>query len=373
MMSISCQFYNRKHCEDKGECTEKINECPPHNGKRQGCFALWRRDNKTDEPIVEMKDCFIYHENCDQDECINNEYNKTSNNFFCCCKHNNCNAEFKWKPVYQEPSTTPVDDTTEEPESNDTVKYVLASFMVIFLLGCCFAFKYLWQRKKDFNVVPSMEPELSVSSQCLALRPIDLIEIKAHGRFGIVWKGKMKNEDVAVKVFPTQDKNSWIAEQEIYKLPRMNQQNILHFIGAEKHIFQNGKTEFWLISEYHTLGSLCDYLKSHTVTWQELCKIAESMARGLMHLHEEIPESRTEGLKPAIAHRDFKSKNVLLKSDLTACVADFGLALVFVPGQPCGDVHGQVGTRRYMAPEILGKSFIRYSFTQSSNIGLFFL
>jgi len=64
--------------------------------------------------------------------------------------------------------------------------------------------------------------------------------------------------------------------------------------------------------------------------------------RGLMHLHEEIPANKAEGYKPAIAHRDFKSKNVLLKSDLTACIADFGLALVFQPGKPCGDTHGQV-------------------------------
>jgi serine/threonine protein kinase len=61
-----------------------------------------------------------------------------------------------------------------------------------------------------------------------------------------------------------------------------------------------------------------------------------------MHLHEEIPANKAEGYKPAIAHRDFKSKNVLLKSDLTACIADFGLALIFQPGKPCGDTHGQV-------------------------------
>jgi activin receptor type-2 len=66
------------------------------------------------------------------------------------------------------------------------------------------------------------------------------------------------------------------------------------------------------------------------------------MARGLTHLHEEVPASKVDACKPAVAHRDFKSKNVLLKSDLTACIADFGLALIFYPGKPVGDTHGQV-------------------------------
>ena len=74
---------------------------------------------------------------------------------------------------------------------------------------------------------------------------------------------------------------------------------------------------------------------------------------GLTHLHEELPSTATEAGKPSIAHRDFKSKNVLLSTNFRACIADFGLAIVFHPNTLCGDAMGQVGTRGYMAPEVL--------------------
>ena len=101
-------------------------------------------------------------------------------------------------------------------------------------------------------------------------RPVELLEIKARGRFGAVWKGQVwysvfvldclfvwffafeiismfcmrlqlhlpmcppppdrftnksasqvGKEMVAVKIFPLQDKQSWFAEQEIYNLPQV--------------------------------------------------------------------------------------------------------------------------------------------------------
>ena len=54
-------------------------------------------------------------------------------------------------------------------------------------------------------------------------------------------------------------------------------------------------------------------------------------------------KSGANGYKPAIAHRDFKSKNVLITNKKTAVIADFGLAVKFVPGENPGETHGQVG------------------------------
>lgn len=49
-------------------------------------------------------------------------------------------------------------------------------------------------------------------------------------------------------------------------------------------------------------GSLTDHLKGNVVSWNDLCRIAETMACGLAYLHEDVLRFK-EGPKPAIAHR----------------------------------------------------------------------
>ncbi|XP_051479854.1 activin receptor type-1C [Apus apus] len=182
-------------------------------------------------------------------------------------------------------------------------------------------------------------------------RTIVLQEIVGKGRFGEVWRGKWCGEDVAVKIFSSRDERSWFREAEIYQTVMLRHENILGFIAADNK--DNGTwTQLWLVSEYHEQGSLFDYLNRGTVTVEGMVRLALSVASGLAHLHMEIVG--TQG-KPAIAHRDLKSKNILVKRNESCAIADLGLAVkhdsllntIDIPQNP------RVGTRRYMAPEIL--------------------
>ena len=61
------------------------------------------------------------------------------------------------------------------------------------------------------------------------------------------------------------------------------------------------------------------------------------MADGLSFLHEVFSINGYE--KPSIAHRDFKSKNVLVRNDLSCVIGDFGLARIFKQGEAAGESH----------------------------------
>ena len=212
--------------------------------------------------------------------------------------------------------------------------------IIVFLLWRCRQHERFYQTNTSQNAL--LLPQASAASPDTAaeLRPLQLVEMKARGRFGCVWKAQMLNEIVAVKVFPPQDIQSWTTEKNIYGLSCINRhENILHFIGAERRGV-NVNQELWLVTEFHERGSLYDYLKGSTVSWNQLVNVATSMSRGLAFLHNMSFSPDLTLIKPSLAHRDLKSKNVLLKDDFTACLADFGLALVL--DHNMGDCHGQV-------------------------------
>lgn len=180
------------------------------------------------------------------------------------------------------------------------------------------------------------------------------IDHVGNGRFGRVFRGQYHGEDVAVKAFRTIDQDSWSREDNIFR--RLNHDNIVRFIASEVASVENTTTEIWMILEYCPYGSLYDYLEQNEILDpQQAVKILYSIINGLNYLHEDFAQASNR-YKPSIAHRDIKSRNILMKTPECCCIADFGHALIKIDEETVdyGKYnHLQVGTIRYMAPEIL--------------------
>ncbi|CAH1242226.1 BMPR2 [Branchiostoma lanceolatum] len=127
--------------------------------------------------------------------------------------------------------------------------------------------------------------------------------------------------------------------------------------GAEERIGMEGTVEYLLVMDYAHHGSLYHYLKTYMVNWTGMCRLGHSLARGLAHLHSDFVKGGES--KPAVAHRDLTSRNILVKADGSCALSDLGFAMrltdnrICNPGQEDTAHITEVGTVRYMAPEVL--------------------
>ena len=95
---------------------------------------------------------------------------------------------------------------------------------------------------------------------------------------------------------------------------------------------------------------------------KEAYKLIITALSGLLHLHTRIDTGVKYSNKPSIAHRDIKSKNILVTDNLACVVADFGMAvtqndikdMTLIEESDTKIQHRiRVGTKRYMSPEVL--------------------
>ncbi|KAF7217099.1 bone morphogenetic protein receptor, type IBb isoform X2 [Nothobranchius furzeri] len=299
----------------------------------------------------------------------------------CCTDRDYCNRSLH--------PTLPPLVTSEYVDSN--IQYIAlfisltaCSVLAVILVFCYFRYKrqtsqppYSIDLEQDETFIPPgdslkdlIEHSRSIGSgsgsglpllvQRTIAKQIQMVKQIGKGRYGEVWMGKWREERVAVKVFFTTEEESWFRETEIYQTFLMRHDNILGFIAAD--IKGTGSwTQLYLITDYHENGSLYDHLKSNTLDIKALLKLAYSSISGLCHLHTEI--YGTQG-KPAIAHRDLKSKNILVKKNGFCCIADMGLAVKFNSDTNKVDIppNLRVGTKRYMPPEVLDETLNRSTF-----------
>uniref|UniRef100_A0A8R1DLU3 receptor protein serine/threonine kinase n=1 Tax=Caenorhabditis japonica TaxID=281687 RepID=A0A8R1DLU3_CAEJA len=194
---------------------------------------------------------------------------------------------------------------------------------------------------------------------------LTLIKTIGQGRYGEVRKASYRGSYVAVKTFYTTDEDSWKNERDVYQTNMINHENILQFVAADIWSEEDSMTKMLLITDYHELGSLSDYLcREDTLTTDEALRLIHSCICGIEHLHTSV-QGTGSFRKPEIAHRDIKSKNIIVKRPGVCCIADLGLALRYQNEKIVPEKFNvQVGTKRYMAPELLSNTLNPKDFSQ---------
>ncbi|KAL4199324.1 hypothetical protein AMTRI_Chr03g50570 [Amborella trichopoda] len=170
-----------------------------------------------------------------------------------------------------------------------------------------------------------------------------------EGGFGTVHKGYvddrlrpgLKAQAVAVKLLDVeglQGHREWLAE--VIFLGKLRHPHLVKLIG-----YCCEDKERLLVYEFMPRGSLENHLFkriSNSLAWGIRLKIAIGAAKGLAFLH---------GAEKPVIYRDFKTSNVLLDSDFTAKLSDFGLAKVGPEGEDTHVTTRVMGTQGYAAPE----------------------
>eukprot|EP00252_Welwitschia_mirabilis_P008679 TRINITY_DN2072_c0_g2_i1.p1 TRINITY_DN2072_c0_g2~~TRINITY_DN2072_c0_g2_i1.p1 ORF type:complete len:405 (-),score=55.13 TRINITY_DN2072_c0_g2_i1:617-1831(-) len=176
------------------------------------------------------------------------------------------------------------------------------------------------------------------------LRRLNMGPAFAQGAFGKLYRGTYNGEDVAVKILERPENNPERAQlleqqfnQEVRMLATLKHQNVVRFIGACK------KPMVWcIVTEYAKGGSVRQSLaKRHNrpVPLKLAVKQALDVARGMEYL---------QGL--GFIHRDLKSDNLLIATDKSIKIADFGVARIEVQTE---GMTPETGTYRWMAPEMI--------------------
>ncbi|XP_073365869.1 rust resistance kinase Lr10 isoform X3 [Aegilops tauschii subsp. strangulata] len=182
----------------------------------------------------------------------------------------------------------------------------------------------------------------------------DITAITSHfrdklgqGGYGSVYKGVLPGDiHVAIKMLVSSMSNGEEFISEVSSIGSIHHVNVVRLVG-----FCSEEMRRALVYEYMPHGSLEKYIFSpeKSFSWDKLNQIALGIARGIDYLHR--------GCDMQILHFDIKPHNILLDSDFTPKVADFGLAKLYPRDNSFLPVSAARGTVGYIAPEMVSRSF----------------
>ncbi|XP_050260657.1 L-type lectin-domain containing receptor kinase IX.1-like [Quercus robur] len=259
----------------------------------------------------------------------------------------------------QQSPAPPVDKNKDEPKTKLVVGLSLgASILIIGLVLVCFLYRKKCregkgekEEKLGFDLSMDDEFERGIGPKKFSYN--ELVSATSNfaeenklgqGGFGRVYKGYLRviNSYVAIKRVSegsAQGIKEYISEVRI--IGRLRHRNLVQLIG-----WCHEKDDLLLIYEFMSNGSLDLHLfkGKSLLTWVERYNIARGLASALQYLHEEWEQ--------CVLHRDIKSSNILLDSNLNAKLGDFGLARL-VDHVKGSQTTALAGTWGYLAPECI--------------------
>jgi serine/threonine protein kinase len=229
-----------------------------------------------------------------------------------------------------------------------------SAILVLLLLGLIYIF--LVRKSKQEAIVTEENDSSDLLKKVMkATENLNDEYIIGRGAEGVVYKAAIGPDNIlAVKklVFDEDERKRLSMLREIETLSQIRHRNLVKLEGVWL------KENYGLISyKYMPNGSLYEVLHEknppQSLKWNVRNKIAIGIAHGLAYLHYDCD--------PVIVHRDIKTSNILLDSDMEPHVADFGLAKLLDQSSSSTSTQSinVSGTLGYIAP---GNNFSTPSF-----------
>jgi tetratricopeptide (TPR) repeat protein/tRNA A-37 threonylcarbamoyl transferase component Bud32 len=196
-------------------------------------------------------------------------------------------------------------------------------------------------RPDGSETTPGVSPSPPSATDRPGIPGYSIVGELGRGGMGVVYRARQErlNRTVALKMIlagehaPPEAGIRFLGEAEA--VARLHHPNIV-----QVHAFGEHDGRPYLEMEYVAGGSLADRLDGTPWSAREAARLVETLARAIQEVH-----------RLGVVHRDLKPANVLLATDGTPKIADFGLAKWLDVESGLTRTDHVVGSPSYMAPE----------------------